>query len=215
MSAAKIAPLLVVFAKAPVPGTVKTRLAAAIGAERAARVYTDLLATTMAHAHLAWRAGVVSKIELWCTPDCESPFLRGIASAFGAVRHRQREGNLGERMAHALQDALERAPAVLVIGSDCPLLDSIRLGEASAALADKDAVLVPAEDGGYVLVGARRPLPFDAVRWSTPHALADTVAGFTGAGIRYALLPVSWDVDDPADLARWDALRTDSLLPIA
>jgi rSAM/selenodomain-associated transferase 1 len=209
------APLLVVFAKAPVPGTVKTRLAAAIGAARAARVYTDLLATTMAHAHLAWRAGIVSKIELWCAPDCESPFLRGIASAFGAVQRRQCDGDLGERMAHAIDDALGRSPAVLVIGSDCPLLDPIRLGQAGAALNDHDAVLGPAEDGGYVLVGARRALPFDEVRWSTPHALADTVVGLTAAGIRYALLPVSWDVDDPADLARWDDLRKDTLLPIA
>jgi rSAM/selenodomain-associated transferase 1 len=215
MSADTTAPLLLVFAKAPVPGAVKTRLAAAIGPERAARVYTDLLATTLAHAHSAWRARIVSRIELWATPDCESPFLRGIASAFGASRHRQGEGDLGARMAHAIGDALNRSPAVLLIGSDCPLLDPSRLSQARSLLAENDAVLGPAEDGGYVLVGARRPLPFDDVRWSTSHALADTVVGFTRDGIRYALLPVSWDVDGPADLARWDALRKDLLVPIA
>jgi glycosyltransferase A (GT-A) superfamily protein (DUF2064 family) len=94
-----------------------------------------------------------------------------------------------------------------LIGTDCPLLDPVRLGLAATLLATHEAVLGPAEDGGYVLVGARRLLPFDGVRWSSSHAFADTAAAFTRAGIRFATLPVSWDVDEPADLARWDALR--------
>lgn len=200
-------PVLLVFAKDPVPGTVKTRLAEAIGPERATRVYTDLLATTLGHAHSAVRTKVVSRIELWCTPDCESAYLRGIAAAFGCTRHRQREGDLGARMAHAIGDALARAPEVLLIGTDCPLLEAGRLAQAATMLSRHDAVLGPAEDGGYVLVGARRPLPFDGVRWSSPHAFADTAAAFARAGIRFGTLPVSWDVDEPADLARWDALR--------
>lgn len=207
MSAAAAAPALIVFAKAPIPGAVKTRLASVIGPERAARVYTDLVATTLAHAHSAWRTGVVSRIELWGSPDCESSFLRGVASAFGASRHRQCEGDLGERMAHAMTEGLQRAPAVLLIGTDCPLLDALRLAAARALLAGHDAVLGPAEDGGYVLVGASRQVPFTSVRWSTPHAFADTAAGFTRAGIRFDVLPVSWDVDDAAGLARWDDLR--------
>lgn len=207
MKAGDAAPALVVFAKAPVPGTVKTRLARTVGAARATRVYCDLLATTLAHAHLAWRTGKVSRIELWGAPDCEHPLLRGIAGAFGASRYRQEGEDLGERMRHALADALRRAPAVLVIGTDCPVLDPARIGAAAAALDTHDAVLVPAEDGGYVLVGARTPVPFDGVRWSTPHALADTLATFARAGLRHALLPAAWDVDTVEDLARFDALR--------
>ena len=107
MSADAPAPLLLVFAKAPVPGAVKTRLAAAIGAERAARVYSDLLATTLPMRTRRGARVSSSRIELWATPDCDAPFLRGIASAFGASRHRQGEGDLGARMAHAIGDALE------------------------------------------------------------------------------------------------------------
>ena len=110
-------------------------------------------------------------------------------------------------MARAIADALNRAAAVLLVGTDCPLLDAQRLAHAAAVLADHDAVLGPAEDGGYVLVGARRPLPFAAVRWSSPHTLTDTAAGFDRTGIRWAALPVLWDVDEPADLARWKALH--------
>jgi rSAM/selenodomain-associated transferase 1 len=200
-------PSVLVFAKDPVPGTVKTRIAAAIGPERAARVYTDLLATTVGHAHAAARAKAVSHVELWCAPSPETPYLRGIASAFHCTRHRQCDGDLGARMAHAIGDALARAPGVLLIGSDCPLLDPVRLAQAASLLATHDAVLGPAEDGGYVLVGARRPLPFDGVRWSSSHTFADTAAAFARAGIRFGTLPVSWDVDEPSDLARWDALR--------
>lgn len=203
-------PALLIFAREPVPGAVKTRLAQAIGAERAARVYTDLLSTTLGHAHSAWRAGIVSRLELWCTSEGDTPFLRGISSAFGAKRYPQADGNLGQRMAHAIAEALGRSPAVLLIGTDCPLLDPIRLAEAAALLAVHDAVLGPAEDGGYVLIGARRLVPLDNVRWSTPHAFADTAAGFARAAIRFATLPVAWDVDRPADLERWDALRNAS-----
>jgi rSAM/selenodomain-associated transferase 1 len=205
------APALLVFAKEPVPGAVKTRLAQAIGAERAARVYSDLLATTLGHANAASRDGIVSRLELWCAGSCETPFLRGIAAAFGAHRYAQCEGDLGQRMAHAIADGLARSSSVLLIGTDCPLLDATRLALANAALQTHDAVLGPAEDGGYVLIGSRRPLTLDGVRWSTPHALADTTDGFARAGIAFAMLPVAWDVDRPADLARWDALRYPSV----
>jgi rSAM/selenodomain-associated transferase 1 len=201
-------PALLVFAKEPVPGKVKTRLAAAIGAERAARVYNDLLMTTLGHGYGAVRARKVSRIELWCDPDCDSTFFKSIATAFGASRHRQPSGDLGTRMAHAIADGLTRAPAVLLVGSDCPLLDPVRLGDAAARLGDHEAVLGPAEDGGFVLVGARRPVTFDGVRFSTAHAFADAAAAFARAGIQFAALAVSWDVDEPADLARWDALRS-------
>jgi len=207
MSGAASPPALLVFAKEPIAGKVKTRLAQAIGVEAAARVYRDLLATTLAHGHAAWRSRIVDHLELWCASDGDIPFLRGIGIAFGAMRYLQSEGDLGQRMAHAMRDAFTRASAVIVIGSDCPLLQPSRLAEAAAALRTHDSVLVPAEDGGYVLVGARRELPFANVRWSTQHALADTVRGFAHAAISHALLAPCWDVDDAHGLARFEALR--------
>jgi uncharacterized protein len=200
-------PALLVFAKEPVAGRVKTRLAATIGVEAAARVYRDLLATTLAHAHAAWRSRIVDHIELWCASDGDIAFLRGIGTAFGAARYMQAGNDLGERMTHAMRDAFTRTPSLLLVGSDCPLLEPARLAEAAASLREHEAVLTPAEDGGYVLVGARRELPFAHVRWSTPYALADTTHAFTQAGVRFAVLAPVWDVDDAAGLARFEALR--------
>ena len=200
-------PALLIFAKEPVAGRVKMRLAATVGADAAARVYRDLLATTLAHAHAAWRSRIVDHIELWYASEGDAPFLRGIGTAFGASRYAQVEGDLGARMAHAIRDALTRTPTVLLIGSDCPLLEPARLAQAGAALRDHDAVLVPAEDGGYVLIGARREIPLDDVRWSTAYALADTLRELDRARITRTTLPACWDVDDAEGLARFDALR--------
>jgi rSAM/selenodomain-associated transferase 1 len=202
-----VAPALLVFAKEPAPFAVKTRLAACIGGARAADVYRELTDVTLRHAVEARRAGIVGRVELWCTPDPASAYFRRLAAAHDAALHRQAEGDLGARMAGAIVSALTRAPAALVIGTDCPVLDTAYLAQARALLAEHEAVIGPAEDGGYVLVGARRPLPLADVRWSTPHTLADTTAAFAHAGIRFAALPVSWDVDDESGLARWDALR--------
>ena len=200
-------PALVVFAKEPTPGRVKTRLASAIGAQPAADVYRELTALTLAHAGAARRAGVLSRIEVWCSPHPDSHHFRRLAAATDATLHHQADGDLGARMTHALADALTRTCRVLLIGTDCPWLDPERLALAATALASHDAVLGPAEDGGFVLVGACRPLPFAAIRWSSPHSLADTCACFDRARIRWMSLAMSWDVDEPADLARWRALR--------
>lgn len=201
------APALLVFAKEPLPGRVKTRLAATVGNEGAAAIYRELTALTLTHATRARGAGIVGSIELWCTPDPRTPYFVALGTAHRATLHRQREGDLGARMADAIDDALTRTNAALLVGTDCPVLDLAYLARACAALADHDAVLGPAADGGYVAVGARRPLPFGAIRWSTPYAFEDTAACFTLAGIAWSALPEAWDVDDARDLARWNALR--------
>lgn len=202
------APRLLVFAKEPVPGQVKTRLASAHGAERAAAIYRELTSVTLAHARAARAAGIVEAIELWCTPSPASAWFASLARDAGASLHAQAgDGDLGHRMAQAIADALGRASRVLLIGTDCPWLDPPALRRAAAALDAHDAVLGPAEDGGFVLVGACQPVAFGTTRWSTPHAYADAGAALAHAGVRWAALPVSWDVDEPADFARWDALR--------
>lgn len=199
---------LVVFAKEPVPGRVKTRLAEAYGAQRAAAIYGDLTCVTLAHARAAREAGVIEHVELWCTPSPASAWFQSRGREAGATLHAQHDSpDLGRRMAHALADALGRTPQVLLIGTDCPWLDPDALDQARALLATTDAVLGPAEDGGFVLVGARRPLSFGNARWSTRHACADAGAAFTRDGIQWASLPVLWDVDEPIDFERWDALR--------
>lgn len=202
------APTLQIFAREPTPGAVKTRLATAIGPERAATVYRELTIVTLQHARHARAAGIVAAIELWCTPSTESSWFRECAAAAGASLHQQSDGNLGARMSAALAAGLTRSDAILLIGTDCPVLDQFTLAAAGALLVAHDAVLGPAEDGGFVLVGSRVPLTFNGVRMSTEHAAQDSRTAFRSAGIDCGQLPLSWDVDTAADLDRWERLRT-------
>ncbi|MBK7079238.1 MAG: TIGR04283 family arsenosugar biosynthesis glycosyltransferase [Betaproteobacteria bacterium] len=202
--AAAAAPTLQIFAKEPVPGTVKTRLARTLGAEAAARVYAELAAACFANAQEARRRGSVAAVELWCAAAADAPRCAAWAAGHGFALHRQCDGDLGARMRHAVDSALARGERVLLIGTDCPALDADALGEAAAALADHDAVLVPAEDGGYVAIGLARAVDaFTGIAWSTADVAAHTRARFAAAGIRWRELDPRWDVDDEAGLARW------------
>jgi rSAM/selenodomain-associated transferase 1 len=203
------APMLLVFAREPLAGHVKTRLAAALGNEAAANAYRELIDATMAYAVAARTQGIVAAIEVWCTPDPASPYFQGLAERHGVELRDQCDGDLGIRMSAAIADALTRAPAAILIGTDCPAQGVAALAAAAAALADAEVVLGPAEDGGFVLVGARVPARFGGVRWSTAHTLRDTRAALSRADVRWTELPLSWDVDEPADLARWQAHRSD------
>jgi rSAM/selenodomain-associated transferase 1 len=163
---------LVIFAKAPALGRVKRRLAAGIGALAALRFQRDNT------ARLLRRVASDRRWRCWLalTPDRYAAGPR-----FWRVpcrRIAQGGGDLGRRMARPFA----RLPAgpVIVIGSDIPAIARYHIAAAFRLLADHDLVFGPADDGGYWLVGARRrPLPrglFEAVRWSTAHALADTLA---------------------------------------
>jgi rSAM/selenodomain-associated transferase 2/rSAM/selenodomain-associated transferase 1 len=202
--------VLQVFAKSPVPGGVKTRLAAAIGNEAAAAHHARFVELTMATALAARDAGVVDEIELWCAPDSDAP-------AFAAWRDRHRiplfaqhGADLGARMRTALDSALARGARAILVGTDCPLLDVAYVARAVAALETCDAVFGPAEDGGYVLVGlSRRVDAFSGVPWSTPDTMAATRARLVSSGVTWEELPTLWDIDEPQDLARWQSLESD------
>ncbi len=190
---------LVMFARAPVVGTVKRRLAADIGPLAAQRFYARTTADALAR---------LARDGRWCTWLAVTPDRFAAAGRFwptGVTRLPQGRGDLGQRMARAFA-RFPGAPAVLV-GSDIPDLGAAHIAAAIAALGGHEAVLGPAADGGYWLVGLRdgRALPgiFDGVRWSTPHALADTLANLRGR--RVALLEKLDDVDDGAGLRRWQA----------
>lgn len=191
---------IAVFAKAPVAGEVKTRLAAVLGPEGAAALHARLVRRALATA-VAARAGAV---ELWCAPDARDPFFARCAEEFG-VRLRTQEGaDLGERMRRACDAAFAAGSAAIVIGSDCPALRADDLREAAAALAEADAVIAPAEDGGYVLVGLARPVPglFESIAWGTGAVMTQTRARLAAAGVRWRELATFWDVDRPEDYAR-------------
>ena len=194
------APEIAILAKAPVAGLAKTRLIPALGAAGAARLQARLSERTVQTAREAGLGGVT----LWCTPDCVHPAFQGLAARYGVELRQQLGADLGERMATAVASHAPRGP-VIVLGTDCPALTPGHLREAAAALADGlDAVLVPAEDGGYVLIGLvrARPSVFDGVSWGTRRVLAETRDRLRAAGLQWFEGPPLWDVDRPADLAR-------------
>ena len=192
---------LLIFAKAPVAGQVKTRLAATYGRQGAAMRYRQLLRRTLATAE---RAGV-APVELWVAPGRAHPWLAARAREHGMPLRVQTRGDLGRRMHRALHWTLRTAPFAAIIGGDCAALTPWQLHRAFDCLAaGVDAVFGPAEDGGYVLVGLRRPEPllFQALPWGGAQVMAATRKRLHRLGLRWVELPLSFDIDRPADLAR-------------
>jgi rSAM/selenodomain-associated transferase 1 len=140
-----------------------------------------------------------------------------LARAFGLACLPQPEGDLGERMRRCMDThfAQTDAPPVLIIGTDCAVLAPGHLQEAARKLLTHDACLIPAEDGGYVLLGLRRPVPevFEQIDWSTDRVLMQTRARLQQAGATWAELPALWDIDEPEDWQRWQALRRLESIP--
>ena len=201
-------PVLLIFAKAPTPGAVKTRLAAAVGDDAAAAVYRELVERTLQTAVAARAAGSIGAIELWCDPDTTHPAFIDWRDRFRLQLHVQQGNNLGARMHHALAGALARRVPAIVIGTDCPALDADYFARAAAALRTHDAVIGPAADGGYVLVGLARDLDlFTAMPWSSPALMTATRMRVSALGADVLELPALWDVDTAADLERYRGAR--------
>jgi rSAM/selenodomain-associated transferase 1 len=188
-----------ILARAPVPGAAKTRLIPALGAEGAARLQRWMLQRTVAMALVA----DVGPVSLWCAGDPAHPDF-AVCRAFGRVDLQpQPEGDLGERMLAAI--ASSSTPAgTLVIGTDCPALGAAQLRESARALGDNDAVVIPAEDGGYVLIGMKTPAPeaFAGVDWGSARVMAQTRQRLAALGWRWHEADPLWDVDLPQDLDR-------------
>lgn len=191
---------IVVFAKAPRPGTVKTRLIPAIGAEGAATLYRRLAFEQIERAHEAFPGGV----ELWCAPDRGDAFFAACRGQFGVELYDQSGDDLGEKMHRAFANTLGRADAVLLVGTDCPGLTASYLRDAARRLVSHDAVLGPVEDGGYAMIGLRVPRSelFRDMRWSHAGVADETRARMRACGMRWSEMPVVWDVDTVADLHR-------------
>jgi len=202
--AAEAGTLLLQFARAPVPGAVKTRLIPRLGPAGACDLHRELVVRTC-RTLLDARLGPV---ELWVEGDTGDTLFRRCRSLGVAAVRPQAGADLGQRMYHALREGLTRHARVLLVGSDCPDLDRHYLASAVGALDTSPVVLGPALDGGYVLIGARQvdPSLFRAIDWGTDRVLAQT-------GDRLRRLDWSWralaplaDVDRPEDLDRWEWL---------
>ena len=189
---------IIVFAKAPVPGLAKTRLAPALGEAGAAVLAERMLRQALAQAVAAY----VGPVELCAAPDASHPALQAAAAEHGVRLTEQGTGDLGLRMHRAFARSLMHHGRVLLIGTDAPSLDAAVLRQAASALQDHDAVFVPALDGGYALVGQRRADPrwFSDMSWSHDRVMEDTRERLRAAGVRWAELPAVADIDEPADL---------------
>ena len=186
--------LLIVFARTPVPGQVKTRLLSRLTPEQASLLHAAMIEDTAeASARFPGRRVILFSEE---TPRLD---LAGMETG------RQSGGDLGTRLARAIEDGFAAgARQVVVLGSDTPHLPPERLEQALAALARADLVLGPAEDGGYYLIALRRfaAAIFEGVEWGGPTVLEQTRSAAARAGFSVALLEPFFDLDEWKDLQR-------------
>lgn len=190
---------LIVLAKQPVAGRVKTRLARTLGDEAAAGLQAAFLADTLRHAG---RVRAARRLLCFAPPEARAWFADQDA---GAELAAQVEGDLGARLAAAFEHAFAAgASSVLAVGSDAPQQDASVFERAFAALAPGRAVLRPSDDGGYTLVGlaARAPRLFEGIPWSSGAVLAASERRARALGLEVVLLEPGYDVDEAADLAR-------------
>lgn len=184
------------------PGACKTRLIPALGPEAAAKLAEDLLIGTLERIATA----DLAEVELWCAPDISHHAFQELAKRHELQLQTQRGADLGERMKAATAAALAANERVLLIGTDCPELDAAYLQQALAALEERPAVLGPADDGGYVLLGLRRAAVtvlaalFAPMPWGSDQVAAITRERMRAAGLEWTELPSLTDIDRPEDL---------------
>ena len=201
---------IAIFARAPVAGAAKTRLIPLLGPEGAANAQQAMTLRALKTAC----AAAPGNVSLWTAGDATHPIFHDCRTTYAVAVHRQPDGDLGERMHHCLDNLLNRHQQVLLIGTDCPALTPDSLSHSAAAMHDRvRMVFMPAEDGGYVLVGARADIDtrilasaFKGIEWSTSQVMAQTRERLAENGCRpdedWAEMPASWDVDEPADYER-------------
>jgi uncharacterized protein len=189
-------PVIIVFAKAPGTGRVKTRLIPAVSPAYAAELHSAFVRDTLANL-ITGSVADVADIELHTDTPTDA------WAEFGVPRRVQHEGDLGLRMFHALTDALAAGrPRAMILGSDAPDLPPSHISQLLASTAD--VALGPAGDGGYyaIAAGHTHEAMFQAVEWSGPHALAGTVQACESTGLTVEIGRYWNDIDTPADLER-------------
>lgn len=204
----EVTPMLIMLARVPVLGQVKSRLAKHIGQPQALRAHLELL---QHNASIARASGL--PFELHVAGNTTSPWFARFVEQLAVPLRQQGKGDIGEKMrlASDLDAATYPTTASILIGSDCGGLSVEYLLQAAQLLADVPVVLGAAEDGGYVLIGQRQPYAelFSNIGWGTEQVAALTRCRAAEAGLAIAELPLQWDVDGVADWRRWQNGRAD------
>ena len=193
---------ILIFAREPIKGRVKTRLACDIGDQAAMRIHQEMVQIT---TEMVSNSGL-AEFELHVSGDNEHPLFKSLADQYGMRVRSQKGKDLGERMYHALKQSLHRASFCILIGTDCPVMTADYIKQAFHALEKGfDAVIGPAEDGGYVLIGASRVdlSWFNNIEWGSEHVLAQSRERLIASNGNYEELQQLWDVDQIDDLHRW------------
>lgn len=189
---------IIILAKAPVAGYVKTRLTPALGAQGAADLARDMLHYTLDQALMAH----IGAVELCANPPRHDSAWQTIKVPAAVAWSSQGEGDLGARMARAAERTIATGESVLLIGTDCPALDANLISQAAISLAQADAVIAPSFDGGYTLLGLNQfdPTVFANITWSTNTVASETHQRLAQLGWRTHHLPMMHDIDEPDDL---------------
>lgn len=190
---------LCIFARTPVLGQVKRRLAPELGDAGALMAHEELLQGVLDRC----AGGADYRTELWLT-SLSAPWSSSLKRD-DLVMKEQPDGDLGARMQFVLEEGLETGASIVLIGSDCPDIDRDYIVAAFRSLEGFPVVLGPAEDGGYGLVGLNRSVPelFEDMTWGDEKVVSRTLTRAAAAGVDVALLPKIYDVDLPRDWQRY------------
>ena len=196
---------IMVFARAPIPGQTKTRLIPALGKKGTARLHASLIEQTLSRIQSVGDAN----ITLWCSPSIEDAFFQSCAKRHGIALKAQRGQDLGSRMQHAFETTLRSTPWAVILGTDCPELQSSDVLQAIDDLRNgADAVAGPAFDGGYYLLGLRRTSAslFRQMPWGTENVWEITRNRLEK--LRWSYTTTTWrhDLDRPEDLEHFPKL---------
>ncbi len=198
--------VLLVFAKAPVAGQVKTRLISGLGRYRATSLYVDLLTRTL---NTARKAGF-SEIQVWVSGNINHRYFTRLKNRHYVKLYQQRGKDLGQRMSNAFDSVLRKHSYAVLIGSDCPSLLSSDLEAAKDFLENKkDIVLGPANDGGYYLIGLKQNNPelFSGIKWGEETVFSETCYRIGKNNLNMGLLSKRSDVDRTSDLSAYFGMK--------
>lgn len=193
---------ILIFAKAPVPGRVKTRLIPALGEQGALDLYLDCL-----HHIIRQRCQAqIAPVIVYCTPDTTHPVLQQLGKRYPLTLRQQHGNDLGERMSAATQQCLAESDHIILTGVDAPSLTHTDIRTGLEQLQQQaDVVMSPAEDGGYVMLGMKQHYPalFTDMPWGTGQIAQITRQTCTDQALKLVELPTRWDIDRPVDAQRF------------